>query len=222
MKGYKAFNKDLQCQGYQFEVGVWHEHPGPIELCKSGFHFCKWPSGPWSYYSDEGTRIFEVEAENVLNIKEEPGADFKLVAAKIKLLKEITPGGDSNTGNRNTGDRNTGHSNTGNWNTGDWNTGHRNTGHSNTGNWNTGDWNATNYSSGFFCQLEPTVLSFDIQTDFSRKEFIERFPEVYNLSELLMKDEPINFHDYKNIPGITKEKLKTLHQKFIKGRKKNV
>jgi hypothetical protein len=162
MTGYKATDKDLKCQGYQFKLGEWHGHAGELVMCKSGFHFCKYPSGPYCFYPI-GSRVFKVEAEEILDEPETPGADLKLVARRIRLVEEITPGGDRNTGDGNTGHRNTGHwntghwntgdrntgdGNTGHWNTGDWNTGHRNTGDRNTGDWNTGHWNTGHWNTG--------------------------------------------------------------------------
>lgn len=73
--GYKATNADMSCNRFQFELGVWYEHEGELELCKSGFHFCKHPSGVWAYYPGEGTRVFKCEAEGVLDVTPQPGAD---------------------------------------------------------------------------------------------------------------------------------------------------
>ena len=203
VKGYKATDKDMKCRGLQYILGEWQEcAPGSIIKCsENGLHFCEHPSGPWSYYSDPGTRIFEVEAEDVLDDPATPGADRKLVARKLRLIREIFPDGDGNTGNRNTGDgntgnRNTGNGNTGDWNTGNWNTGNgntgdgntgygntgdrntgdgntgdRNTGNRNTGNRNTGDGNTGDYHSGFFCLVPATVICFDVDTRLTRDAF---------------------------------------------------
>lgn len=148
--------------------------------------------------------------------------------------------GDCNTGNSNTGDNNTGCSNTGNGNTGHGNkgysnTGYRNIGHRNAGSinigdyntgernigdYNTGDGNAVSYSSGFFCQKEPTVISFDVDTGLLQHEFADRFYILIDsLSTDLMRDDEIKFSDYESLPGITPEKLKSLHQKFISARR---
>ena len=138
--------------------------------------------------------------------------------------------GDSNTGNSNTGNINTGNINTGNWNTGNWNTGDSNTGnwntgHSNTGNWNTGyrntgdsntgNWNATDRSDGFFCVHEPKVCSFDFQTELTHEQFLESFPESFDLGSELHQPFEIDFAKYARIPGITPEKLKELHRKHL-------
>jgi Pentapeptide repeats (8 copies) len=160
--GYKATDKNMKCHGHQFELGKWYSCEGELELCKNGFHFCEYPSGPWAYYNDIGTRIFKCEAKDVL-MSAEPGADLKHVARSIRLVEELGIGGDlntgywntgyRNTGDRNTGNRNTGNRNTGDWNTGDlntgdWNTGNLNTGNRNTGDWNTGAWNTGDLNTG--------------------------------------------------------------------------
>jgi hypothetical protein len=155
MTGYKATDKDMCCtpngEKFQFKLGVWYEAEGELELCGNGFHFCPWPSGVWSYYNAEGTRVFKVEAEQVLDLPFEAGADFKRVCRRIRLVEEVIPAGHSshcNTGDSNTGDRNTGHRNTGDRNTGHSNTGHRNTGHRNTGDSNTGHSNTGHRNTG--------------------------------------------------------------------------
>ena len=205
MKGFKATNAQMQCtpndKVFQFELGVWYEHEGEIKECESGFHFCPQPSGVWDYYSTEGTRVFEIEAQEVLDKPFEPGAGVKRVARRIKFLREIEIGDDSNTGYRNTGDGNTGYRN--------------------TGDSNTGDGNATNRSSGFFCVQEPKVISFDKQTKLTRDEFTEQFPEYEQLCEALHDDAEIDFDTYKRIPGITCKKLKALHAAHLAAKTKN-
>ncbi|MFA5321986.1 MAG: pentapeptide repeat-containing protein, partial [Smithella sp.] len=112
LTGYKATNSEMKCHGFQYKLGEWYKHDGEIKLCEKGFHFCKYPSGPWSYYSESGTRIFKVEAKNVIE-EYSPGADLKFVCSEIRLVEEIKSDGDGNTGHMNTGHMNTGYGNTG-------------------------------------------------------------------------------------------------------------
>ena len=41
VKGFKGFNEDLTCRGFQYEIGKTYKHNGEVELCRSGFHFCR-------------------------------------------------------------------------------------------------------------------------------------------------------------------------------------
>jgi len=200
MKGYKATNADMTCQGFKFELGKWYKHEGKVKLCESGFHFCVHPSGPWSYYNDKTTRFFAVEARDVIE-EYTPGSDLKVVCREIRLISEIIPDGDRNTGDMNTGDMNTGYRN--------------------TGDMNTGDGNATNHSAGFFCVKEPKVVSFDKQTKLTHKKFQEKYPEASHLGEQLLSDAPFDYKEFSKLPGWTLKKCKTLHQRFIDGRRLN-
>ena len=198
MTGYKATDKNMMCNNYQFKLGEWHELPDdkPIVLCSWGFHFCKYPSGVWSYKSEAGTRVFKVEAEKIFKTPVEPGSDYKLVCYRIKLVEEIKIDGDRNTGDRNTGD---------------WNTGDRN-----AGNWNTGYGNIGNFHAGFFCQKEEKVICFDVQTKYTRDQFEKRYRNLYNnLLQSLSSESEISFSKFSRLPGITKKKLKSLHEKHL-------
>jgi hypothetical protein len=230
VKGYKATDKNMQCRGFQFELGVWHKHNGEIAMCESGFHFCEYPSGPWAFYSDEGTRIFKVEAKNIIK-GEGPGADLKHVAMEIRLVEEIIftgyrntgdmNTGDMNTGYRNTGDmntgdRNTGDMNTGYRNTGDMNTGYRNTGDMNTGDMNTGDGNATDKCSGYLCIKKQSIVIFDKKV---KDGTAIDWSLVSELSGYLMEDKPFDVERFLSIPNATKPGIEKLHAAHIARRK---
>ena len=147
MQGYKVFKPDWTCRGFQYEVGKTYKHEGEIELCESGFHFCKELTNCFNYYSfNSNNKVAEVEAiGKIINGK------TKSVTDEITILRELTwyeVLDMVNTGKNCTGMRNTGNSNTGNENIGDWNTGDFNEGFRNTGDWNTGDFNCGNNNIG--------------------------------------------------------------------------
>jgi hypothetical protein len=54
MIGYKAFDSNLMCKGFQYEIGKTYEFDGDIELCSAGFHFCENITDCFYYYSGEG------------------------------------------------------------------------------------------------------------------------------------------------------------------------
>jgi len=71
--GYKATNNGKCRNDFLYKVGKTYEYDGKIELCKSGFHFCKNADDIFSYYDyiKGVTKIFEVK---ILGIYHE-GAD---------------------------------------------------------------------------------------------------------------------------------------------------
>jgi hypothetical protein len=210
IEGYKIFNEDMTCKGFKFKIGMNElENNDPLKLCKNGFHFCKYPSGVWSYYNNG--RVFKIRAYDVLEIPVEPGSGFKLVCRKIEVLEEIKITGYWNTGYKNTGDRNTGDSNTGDRNTGD-----RNTGYWNTGNWNTGYGSVGNNHSNSLCMKNEPIKLFDL---------IVKDPEkidwdlVTQLCLYLSQDKNFDITPFLQIPNATEKRIKKLHQAHIEARK---
>ena len=176
IKAYKAFDSNLTCIGFQYEVGKEYHHKGKLELCKSGFHACERLADCFKYYrfSEQETRVAEVLVWGSLD--HDDGAGSKLCASNIKIVRELTwsevlflcnsgnhntsygNSGNWNSGSFNSGNHNTGYGNTcnhnsgcrnsGDWNSGSHNSGSRNSGDCNTGYGNSGDWNSGNHNSG--------------------------------------------------------------------------
>ena len=159
MKGFKVFNSDWTCRGFQFEVGkTFTEDVTPV-CCDRGFHFCTKAADCFRYYSfDPDNKVAEVEALGDIDTNND---DSKCSTNKIHIIREITwqevldlvnlgkaCTGLCNSGNRNSGNRNSGNRNSGDWNSGDWNSGNRNSGDWNSGDWNSGDWNSGDWNSG--------------------------------------------------------------------------
>ena len=159
MIGYKAFDKDLKCRGFQFEVGKTYSTKAKkhdLELCTDTvFHFCRelHRIECVSNYKISKSRVCEVIATgDVVTDGDKYGTN------KIKILREIPReelykynfcnSGNRNSGNCNSGNRNSGDWNSGDCNSGDWNSGNRNSGNCNSGNRNSGDCNSGNWNSG--------------------------------------------------------------------------
>ena len=150
MKGYKVFNPDWTCRGFQYEVGKTYKEEKSIKPCQSGFHFCEDANDCFNYYSfDSNNKVAEVFAHG--EIKNDGD---KLVTDKLEIVREIS------------------------WselltivNTGKGNTGRMNSGNGNSGNWNSGDWNSTNHSSGVFNSKEEKINLFNKPSEMTLAEF---------------------------------------------------
>ena len=136
MIGYKAFNADMTCRGFQYEVEKSYEMDGKIELCERGYHFCENIADCFSYYGKDDTRFAKIEAYGEVIKSDE---DSKCVTNKIRIIEEIPR------------DEAVRMSNSGDWNSGNCN----------FGDCNTGDWNTVNGSSGCFNTEEHTIMMFN-------------------------------------------------------------
>jgi len=90
MKGYKAFNKDMTCRGFQYEEGKTYEE-SKAECCESGFHFCENPLDVLKYYNLCESEFAEVEVlGEVHKISESNESnDTKAATTKIKIGAKI-------------------------------------------------------------------------------------------------------------------------------------
>ena len=170
IRAYKAFNSDLTCRDFQYEVGKEYHHKGALEMCNSGFHACLKLVDCFSFYpfSETKTRVAEVLVWG--KVEHEANA-AKLCASNIKVVRELTwnevlslcntgsnnsgyrnsghgNSGDCNSGDCNSGNRNSGDCNSGSWNSGYCNSGYHNRGNNNSGSWNSGNWNSGDCNSG--------------------------------------------------------------------------
>ena len=88
MKGYKAFNPDLTCLGYQFTANRTHIYHGKPILCKQGFHFCTTLEDIVKYSHQPDMRVFEIEAGGTITGTEDDCS--KRACSEIRLIKEIS------------------------------------------------------------------------------------------------------------------------------------
>lgn len=81
---YKGTDKDLKCQGFQYEIGKEYETDKEIKLCKCGFHACENPLDVFSYYSPSDSKFFEVEQTDRKVV-----GNNKTVSSRITIKAEI-------------------------------------------------------------------------------------------------------------------------------------
>jgi hypothetical protein len=86
VEGFKAFDKTLQCRGFQYESGKTYTHNGSAKMCVAGFHFCEDPLHVLAYYPPD-SRFARVSATGVV-ANDSPNAD-KRVAKSITIGDEM-------------------------------------------------------------------------------------------------------------------------------------
>ena len=160
MKGYKVFNSDWTCRGYQYEIGKTYEIAESPKCCKVGFHFCEKLVDCFNYYSfDPNNKVAEIEAIGEIHFDD---TNSKCCTNKIVILKELK------------------------WsevldmcNSGKGNSGNRNSGYYNSGNYNSGHYNSGNRNSGYYNTNSPKVRMFNHETEFNfTDKSIVRFNEI--------------------------------------------
>ena len=92
---FKGMNKDMQCQGFQFELGKEYKETD-IKLCSKGFHACENPLDVWSYYNPvDDNRFFEVEQSGKTETDGEKTVSEEIhIKAELKLMDFIKIGVD--------------------------------------------------------------------------------------------------------------------------------
>ena len=88
MKGYKGFDKNLRCRGFQYETEEEYEENIEPKCCNRGFHFCEYPLDVFNYYGPANSRFCEVESVGKVD-KDVTRYDSKVSTNKIKIRAEI-------------------------------------------------------------------------------------------------------------------------------------
>ena len=90
IKGYKGFDKDMTCRGFQYEEGKEYE-TDKAEVCEKGFHACEYPLDCFSYYRPAESVYHEVEQSGEISKREDE--DTKLASTKVKIGAKLSIAG---------------------------------------------------------------------------------------------------------------------------------
>lgn len=209
IRGYKVFNPDWTCKGFQFEVGRTFTED-VTQVCHGrGFHFCTKAVDCLKYYSfDPDNKVAEVEALGDIDTNND---DSKCYTNKIHIIREISWQEVLNLAN--TGKACTGYSNSGNCNSGYYNSGNRNSGNLNSGDYNSGDcnsgdWNKTCYSNGCFNTEPPKIFMFNKPSDWTYQDWLN------SDARYILRDCPSDVLDFIPNDDMTDEE-KELHPEYL-------
>ena len=86
IKSYKAFDKDMKCRDFQYEVGKEYEMDGHIECCTRGFHACESPLEVFDHYDMLNSRFAEVEQSGTIDREE---GSTKVCSSRIEINAEL-------------------------------------------------------------------------------------------------------------------------------------
>ncbi len=83
--GFKIFNSDWSCQGYQYIMGKIHQFEGPIKMAESGLHFCPKALDCLHYYKPDPKNKYA----RVRGYDQIESEDDKCVTNQLEVIEEI-------------------------------------------------------------------------------------------------------------------------------------
>ena len=98
-EGYKGFNYDMTAyNNFQFEIGQTYHHQGSneIQLCRSGFHFCRKLNDVFDYYDIQWSNkyrycLIEYDSREGKVIHENNNLEEgKSVTSSIRIVRELS------------------------------------------------------------------------------------------------------------------------------------
>lgn len=89
--GFKVFEKDWTCRGFQYEVGKTYILDELPILCARGFHFCLKPKHCFRYYNPENKiKMAIVKGTRHTLVPWTESIDSKCVTNNITIIADIT------------------------------------------------------------------------------------------------------------------------------------
>lgn len=179
MIGYKVFNPDWTCRGFQYEVGKTYEIDKKPICCVEGFHFCRDPKGCFNHYHFEpSNKVAIVEAFGDI-VSEYSSGFLKYCTNKIKIIQELS--WEEVLEIVNVGYKNTGFGNFGRYNSGNFNSGV-----ANSKEFCLGDFNSRGFCFGGFNTESSKIFMFNKPTNMTLNEWWDS--EASSLLEELFEE----------------------------------
>lgn len=88
VRGFKAFNKDMTCRGFQYAIGETFELDVDDVLAGHyGFHFCLYKEDVFRFYPKNRCIVCEIEALGRIE-----GDGLKYSTNKIRIVRQLAEG----------------------------------------------------------------------------------------------------------------------------------
>ena len=88
---YKAFDSDMSCRGFRYEIGKKYKVDDKIEICNNGFHSCKNPLDILKHYDLTTSRFAIVSIKGVIDTNgDKTVSETITVERELSLQKFIT------------------------------------------------------------------------------------------------------------------------------------
>ena len=87
LKGYKGYDKGMQCRGMQFKEEESYHQKGDIKCCNNGIHFCENPLDVFKYYRYENGEVYTIVESNWY--MDSKHIDSKIATSDIRIKTKI-------------------------------------------------------------------------------------------------------------------------------------
>ena len=87
ISGFKGFDKDMKCRGFQFTEGETYRHEGEVKACESGFHLCENPIDVFGYYAPGESVYRHATASGQIDTHDD---DSKVACSEITIGAAIS------------------------------------------------------------------------------------------------------------------------------------
>ncbi|MGB3108321.1 A1S_2505 family phage non-structural protein [Sphingobacterium siyangense] len=86
VRGFKGFDKGMNCCGFQFDENKEFIHKGNVATCQSGFHFCEHPFDVFNFYRGNDKDFAEVEGSGKIDFDSQ---NSKVAVSNLKVKTKL-------------------------------------------------------------------------------------------------------------------------------------
>jgi len=87
--GYKAFGKDMKCQGMQYEIGKTYKMEDKPRICQNGYHLYTNPLDVLNHYDLTDSNFAQVEATGETDKQQSKNQDTKICTNELTISAKL-------------------------------------------------------------------------------------------------------------------------------------